>query len=89
MLSLTISSYATYVQAVDLHLAPGMGAVTLAKVTPQHVQAWFAQHQKDGATARTIRYARTVLRAALTQALRWSLIARNAAKMDAILTGKC
>jgi integrase len=74
-------AYATYVQAVDLHLAPGIGKVPVARLTPQHVQAWFTEHQKTGASARTIRYARTVLRAALNQALRWNLVVRNAAAL--------
>lgn len=74
-------AFATYVQAVDLHLVPGVGKVALAKLTPQHLQAWFGKHQEAGASARTIRYTRTVLRAALNQALRWDMVVRNAAAL--------
>lgn len=74
-------AFATYQQAVDLHLVPGVGKIPLARLSPQHLQAWFTEHQAAGATARTIRYARTVLRAALNQALRWGLISRNAAAL--------
>jgi integrase len=74
-------AFATYQQAVDLHLTPGIGKVAIARLTPQHVDAWFQTHQAAGASARTIRYARAVLRAALNQALRWSLVSRNAAAL--------
>lgn len=74
-------AYLTYEQAVELHLTPGVGKVLLARLTPQHLQAWFTAHQKAGASPRTIRYARTILRAALNQAVRWNLVARNAAAL--------
>ncbi len=74
-------AFATYQQAVDLHLIPGIGKMPLAKLTPQHLQAWFTTHQERGATARTIRYSRAVLRAALNQALRWNLVVRNVATL--------
>ena len=38
-------------------------------------------HRANGASARTIRYARAVLRAALNQALRWELVSRNVAAL--------
>ena len=38
-------------------------------------------HRANGASARTVRYARAVLRAALNQALRWELVSRNAAAL--------
>ena len=74
-------AYATYQQAVDLHLVPGIGRIPIARLSPQQLQAWFTDHQAAGASARTIRYARTVLRAALNQALRWGVVSRNAAAL--------
>jgi integrase len=74
-------AFATYQQAVERHLTPGVGRVALARLTPQHVARWFQEHQAAGASARTIRYTRAVLRAALNQALRWGLVTRNAAAL--------
>ena len=74
-------TYTGYEQVVRDHLDPGLGHVRLAKLTPQHVATWFQIHQAKGASARTIRYARAVLRAALNQALQWELVSRNAAAL--------
>ena len=74
-------AYASYEQVVRGHLEPGVGKLRLAKLTPQQLSDWFQTHQAAGASARTIRYARTVLRAALNQALRWGMVARNAAAL--------
>jgi integrase len=70
-----------YEQTVREHLEPGIGKLPLAKLTPQQLAAWFHRHQDEGASARTIRYARVVLRAALNQALKWNLMVRNVASL--------
>jgi integrase len=74
-------AFATYQQAVERHLVPGIGKVPLSKLTPQQLERWFTEHQTAGASARTIRYARAVLRAALNQALKWNLVVRNVAAL--------
>ena len=74
-------TYTSYEQVVHAHLVPGLGRVRLAKLTPQDVATWLSRHQANGASGRTARYARAVLRAALNQALRWELVARNAAAL--------
>src|SRR5262249_12311135 len=60
-------TWATYETAVRLHLSPGIGKVAVAKLTPAHLEAWFQQLQNEGTSANRIRYARTVLRAALNR----------------------
>ena len=75
-------SYESYAHLVRVHLMPGLERVRLAKLTPLDVSAWFRRHHAQGAGARTIQYARAVLRAALNQALRWGLVARNAAALS-------
>ena len=75
-------SYESYEHLVRAHLLPGLERVRLAKLTPLDVSAWFRRHHAQGAGARTIQYARSVLRAALNQALRWELVARNAAALS-------
>ncbi|HEV2986511.1 MAG TPA: tyrosine-type recombinase/integrase [Vicinamibacterales bacterium] len=74
-------AWATYEQAVRLHLVPGIGKIALAKLTPAQLDAWFREHQQHGASARAIRYARTVLRAALNQARKWRVVSENVAEL--------
>jgi integrase len=74
-------AWLTYEQAVRLHLVPGIGKLSVAKLQPQQIESWFRRHQEKGATARNIRYARTVLRAALNQARKWRMVNDNAAAL--------
>lgn len=74
----TLTSYA---QLVRLHLTPALGRVPLAKLTPQHVQKFMNDKLAAGLSARTVQYLRAVLRRALSQALRWNLVARNVATL--------
>ncbi len=75
-------AWLTYEQAVRLHLDPGIGKIPLARLSPVELEKWFTHHQtKDKASARNIRYARTVLRAALGQARKWRLVADNVARL--------
>ncbi len=74
-------AWATYEQAVRLHLVPGIGKVPLARLRPSQLESWFATHQANGTSARNIRYARTVLRAALNQARKWRAVSENVAAL--------
>jgi integrase len=74
-------SFLTYEQTVRLHILPGIGRHPLQKLTPQHVQQWINDLQTAGASARGCRYARAILRTALSDALRWGLVSRNVAKL--------
>jgi integrase len=73
--------FLTYEQAIRLHIAPAIGRHPLQKLTPQHVQTWLNEHQAAGASARNCRYARAILRTALSEALRWGLVSRNVATL--------
>jgi integrase len=74
-------AWTTYEQAVRLHLVPGVGKIALAKLTPAQLDKWFREHQQHGATPRAIRYARSVLRAALNQARKWGAVFQNVAEL--------
>jgi integrase len=74
-------AWLTYEQAVRLHLAPGLARIPLAKLMPAQLDRWFREHQENGASPRNIRYARTVLRAALNQARKWGMVAHNVAEL--------
>jgi integrase len=62
-------------------LTPALGRLPLAKLTPQHVQKFMNEKLAAGLSARTVQYLRAVLRRALSQALRWNLVARNVATL--------
>lgn len=74
-------AWSTYEQAVRLYLVPSLGKLTLAKVRPTHLQAWIRALQAKGTSARTIRYARVVFRAALNQARKWEMVSQNVAAL--------
>jgi integrase len=75
-------AWATYEQATRLQLAPGLGAFALARLRPAHVQSWMDELHKAGTSARTIGYARRVLRAALNRARKWEMVKQNAAALS-------
>ena len=64
-----------------LHLTPGLGKFPIARLTVGQVEAWFHRHQAAGATGRTIRYARAVLRIALNRARKVGLVVQNVAAL--------
>lgn len=71
----------SYRQVIRLHITPHIGHVVLQKLTPQQVQAWMAEVGKGHVSPRTVGYARSVLRSALTQAVRWGVVQRNVATL--------
>src|ERR1051326_1122064 len=71
----------SYTHLVRLHLTPALGRLPLAKLTPQHVQKFMNEKLAAGLSARTVQYLRAVLSRALSQALRWNLVARNVATL--------
>jgi integrase len=86
-----LSTYLSYKQQVDIHITPALGRVQLTKLTPQHIQRYMNDKakpipqpggdSKPGLSAKTIRYHRSILVMALTQALKWGLVARNVATL--------
>jgi integrase len=74
-------TYASYAQLVRLHLAPELGRIALAKLSPQEVQEFINRKQAAGLSPRTIQYLHAILRAALNRALKWGLVSRNVATL--------
>ncbi|HVB53910.1 MAG TPA: tyrosine-type recombinase/integrase [Candidatus Acidoferrales bacterium] len=62
-------------------LIPALGHVKLTRLSPADVAAMLARLQQDGLSPRTASHARAVLRTALSDAERWGLLSRNAAKL--------
>lgn len=71
----------SYRQIVKRHIAPTIGAHRLTKLTEMHVQAMLRQMVQT-VSPRTANYARTILRRALNQALKWQMVHRNVAALS-------
>ena len=69
---------------VRLHLIPGLGSKSLAKLTAADVETFLAERRRAGLAPRTVHHLRAVLRNALKKAVRNRLIPYNvAAESDA------
>jgi integrase len=90
--TIRVGTRAGYALNVRRHLAPGLGHIPLAKLGPQHVQAFLNTKltevihvDEDGTkhtlSARTVQYLHANLRNALKHAERWGLVSRNVAKL--------
>src|SRR5215469_3424911 len=74
-------TYVSYEQVVRSYLIPDLGRLPLPKLTPQHVRAMLNRRLAEGRLSpRSVAYIRVVLRAALNQARKWNLVARNVAE---------
>lgn len=74
-------TFVSYEQLVRIHLAPPLGKVSLAKLTPQKVDAFLTEKRASGLSPRTVQYLHAVLRRALNQALKWDMVLRNVATL--------
>ena len=77
-------TYITYESYIRIHLNPAIGHIRLQRLGPADVQRLLNAKLAAGLSPRTVHHIRAVLRSALNQAVRWSLLARNpAALVDA------
>jgi integrase len=74
-------TYKSYHGIVHRHLIPMIGAHRIEKLTQQHVHELIAAKAGEGLSPRTVLYIRNVLRAALNQAMKGDLVARNVAML--------
>ncbi|MBV9690217.1 MAG: tyrosine-type recombinase/integrase [Ktedonobacteraceae bacterium] len=72
-----LSTYNLYRIVLHKHLIPCLGHIQLQRLTPQHVQAFYASKLKGGLSAKRVRAFHSVLHTALDNAVKWNLIARN------------
>lgn len=75
------STVDAYADVVRLYIAPHVGRVKLAKLSPQHVKSMLRAMETDGLSPRTRQYARAVLRRALRWAEQHGLVVRNVAAL--------
>ena len=74
-------SYVQHRSAINLHLIPGLGKITLQKLTPERIQAFYAQKLQEGLAPRSIALIHAALHGALENAVKWNLVSRNVAKL--------
>jgi integrase len=74
-------TYVSYRYIIGLHLAPGLGHLPLATLSPADVQAFLNAKAMSGLSPRTVGYLRSVLRGALGHAERTDLVTRNVARL--------
>ena len=80
--NLSPRGFERYAGIVRQHLVPELGSIPLTQLKPEHLQRHYAAKLNGGLSARTVRYHHAVLHVALQTAVKWGLVARNAA--DAI-----
>jgi len=78
------STYNSYVQHVECHIAPRIGSVKLAKLTGSQVNALYAKlaetgrkDEKTGLSAMTIHHVHACLHKACKDAVRWGHLPKN------------
>lgn len=79
--SLAPSTYEQYERMCRVHLVPELGRCRIAQLGPETVERAYAHMAARGSGERTVEYAHTVLRKALSAAVRWGLVDRNAAAL--------
>ncbi len=78
----------TYRSIVRNRIAPHLGTIPLAKLGPIDVQGCYRALGAAGYAPKTIHLTHTVLRQALSQAVRWRLVPTNAADAGDLPTGR-
>jgi integrase len=70
-------TYYMYSSIIRKHIVPMLGYIQLQKLTPQQIQTFYAKKLDEGLSAKTVSQFHTVLHNALSQAVKWNLVARN------------
>jgi integrase len=74
-------SFESFSTIARLHIRPTLGPIQLHKFAPQHIQRLLDEKSKQGLSPQSVTNIRTVLRSALSQALKWNLVSRNSAAL--------
>ena len=75
------TTYRSYESIVRTQLIPGLGKLTLEKLTPQKLQAFLNERHASGLSPASVKHLNATMRASLSQAVRWGLVHNNAAKL--------
>jgi integrase len=74
-------TYRLYEMFVRVHIAPGLGTTALARLSPQHIQAFYAGRLETGLSSTSVRHIHDVLHRALDAALKLGLVQRNVTEL--------
>jgi integrase len=76
----------SYRETVKKQIVPRLGGVLIQKLTPVHLNTFYADLLREGRrdgegglSARSVRYSHTILRRALADAMKWGRLTRNVA----------
>jgi integrase len=72
------STYVSYEVQVRRHIVPAIGKVALTRLSPPLLQSFYAERLKAGLSPRSVLYIHKVLHRALSAAVKWGLVTRNA-----------
>jgi integrase len=71
-------TYERHEELIRLHIRPALGMLKLKALTPAHVQGLYRDRLDSGLSPATVQKIHVVLHKALSQAVKWNLIPRNA-----------
>jgi integrase len=71
------STVVEYESVCRVHLKPALGSLKLQKLGPVHIQGLLAEKRREGYAEGTCRRIYAILGAAMTQALKWRLVASS------------
>lgn len=74
------STAQTYKHYIRKHFVPGIGHISLQKLTVDHIQRMFDKLINEGLSSTTLHTLHNVLKAALNDAVRWEKIPKNPAR---------
>lgn len=72
-------TYADYTGLITRYIEPELGSRRLSAVSPIEIQSFYGKLLNKGLSARTVRYVHSVLRNALSQAVKWRYLHQNPA----------
>jgi integrase len=75
--SVRLRTYQRYEMQLRRHILPAIGNMQLSKLTPQHMQAFYAQLLQHGLAPQTVRLVHAMLHKAFDYAVSVGLLARN------------
>jgi integrase len=74
-------TYHLYEMFVRVHIVPSLGTTALARLSPQHIQAFYAGRLAAGLSSTSVRHIHDVLHRALDAALKLGLVQRNVTEL--------
>lgn len=70
-------TFKSYEELLRLYIRPHLGDIKISELTPLKIQDTYNKLTEQGLSPRTVRYAHSVLRDALEQAVKWQMLTRN------------